>query len=97
MLDPDVVLRSDGGTALPEATVVLRGPEAVAARALAVHHPDAVIHPALVNGTAGVIVTVYGQPVAVLGITISHGKIVEMDAIADPDRVPALAAAILAD
>ncbi|HUB22061.1 MAG TPA: sigma-70 family RNA polymerase sigma factor [Streptosporangiaceae bacterium] len=97
LLDPDVVLRSDGGTALPEATVVLRGPEAVAARALAVHHPDAVIHPALVNGTAGVIVTVYGQPVAVLGITISHGKIVEMDAIADPDRVAALAAAILAD
>jgi RNA polymerase sigma factor (sigma-70 family) len=97
MLAPDVVLRSDGGTALPEASVVLHGPQAVAARALAVHHPDAVIHPALVNGAAGVVVTVYGQPVAILGVTISHGKIVEMDAIADPDRVPALAAAILAD
>jgi hypothetical protein len=75
--------------------MVLHGPQAVAARALTVHHPDAVIHPALVNGAAGVIVTVYGQPVAILSLTIAHGKIVEMDALADPDRVPALAAAIL--
>jgi RNA polymerase sigma-70 factor (ECF subfamily) len=48
------------------------------------------LHPALVNGAAGVVVTLRGRPAAVLGFTIAGGKIAEIDAIADPERVAAI-------
>jgi RNA polymerase sigma-70 factor (ECF subfamily) len=38
-----------------------------------------------------------GQPMTVMGFTIAQGKIVEIDAIADPERVRRIAAALLAD
>jgi RNA polymerase sigma factor (sigma-70 family) len=90
VLDPDVVLRSDGGTARPDVSVVLRGAAAVADRTLAIAHPGAPKLPVLVNGAAGVVVTVGGQPVAIMGFTVSGGKIVEIDAIGDPDRLARL-------
>jgi RNA polymerase sigma-70 factor (ECF subfamily) len=92
LLDPDVVLRSDFGGRRPAA--VLRGPAAVASQALTAALPAARLHPALVNGAAGVVVTVRGRPFAVLGFTVANGKIVEIDAIADPDRVRRIAAAV---
>lgn len=49
------------------------------------------------NGAAGVVVTVHGRPLAVLGFTVTDGKIVEIDAIADPDRVRRIAATVLTD
>ena len=49
----------------------------------------------LVNGTAGVLVTLAGQPVAVMGFTVSRGRITEIDAIADPDRLRRLDLAAL--
>ena len=55
------------------------------------------LHPALVGGAAGVVVTVRGRPVTVMGFTIADGKIAEIDAIAEPDRVRRIAAAVLAD
>ena len=87
VLDPDVVLHSDGGTAHPDASMVLRGAAEVARRTLAIASPAAPKHPVLVNGAAGVLVTVAGQPVALMGFTVSLGKITEIDAIADPDRL----------
>ena len=56
---------------------------------------DLTMHPALVNGAAGVVVTVRGRPLAVMGFTVADGRIVEIDAIADPDRVARIAAAVL--
>ena len=53
------------------------------------------MHPAVVNGTAGVVITVRGRPFAVMGFTVSADRIVEIDAIADPDRVRRIAAAVL--
>ena len=94
-LDPDVVLRSDGGTAHPEISVVLHGPEAVIEHGLKVHDSSALVRPALVNGAAGVVATVGGQPVAVIGFTVSHGKIVEIDVMADPERLRRLDLAVL--
>ena len=87
VLDPDVVLRSDGGTAHPEASGVLHGAAAVAGRALMVAQPSALKRPALVNGAAGVVITLGGQPVAVMGFTVSRGKIAEIDVIIDPERL----------
>ena len=97
VLDPDVVLRSDGGTARPDVSVVLHGAAAVASHGLRVHQPSALLRPALVNGAAGAVATVGGQPVAVIGFTISHGKIVEIDVIADPERLRRLDLAVLGD
>jgi len=87
ILDPDVVLRSDGGTARPDSSVVLRGAAAVAGRTLTIEQPSEPKRPVLVNGAAGVVVTLGGQPVAVIGFTVSRGKIVEIDAITDPERL----------
>ena len=86
-LDPDVVLRSDGGARRPEASTVLRGVEAVAHRAVMFSMPGAVVRPALLNGAAGVVVTVDGRPVSVMGFTVTSGKIVEIHTLVDPERL----------
>jgi RNA polymerase sigma factor (sigma-70 family) len=97
LLDPDVVLRADFGARRPAASTVIHGAAAVAGQALMGALPAAHLHPALVNGAAGVVVTVGGRPFAVLGFTVAEGKIVEVDAIADPERVRRIAAAVLSD
>lgn len=93
LLHPDVVMRSDFGAKRPSASKVFRGAAAVAKQARPI--PGAQIHPALVNGAAGVVITVRGRPFAVLGFTIVDGKIVQIDGIADPERVRRVAAAVL--
>jgi RNA polymerase sigma-70 factor (ECF subfamily) len=95
VLDPGVVLRSDGGTARPDATVVVHGAAAVARHTLRTAQASARKRPALVNGAAGVVVTAGEQPVAIMGFTVSRGKIVEIDAIADPERLGRLDLAVL--
>jgi RNA polymerase sigma-70 factor, ECF subfamily len=97
VLDPDVILRSDYGARRPVAPKVLHGAAAVANQALIGALPGAELHPALINGMAGVVITVHGRPFAVMGFTVAHGKIVEIDAIADPARVETIAAAVLDD
>jgi RNA polymerase sigma factor (sigma-70 family) len=100
VLDPDVVLRIDAGAGRPAASMSIRGAAAVARQTLsgltsalpAVH-----LHPALVNGAAGVIVTGRGRPLTVMGFTVADGKIAEIDAIADPERVRKIAAAAALD
>jgi hypothetical protein len=88
---------SNAGAARPAGSVALRGADAVARHALtglASGLPAVQLRPALVNGAAGVIVTIRGRPVTVMGFTIVHGKIAEIDAIGDPERVAAITAAI---
>jgi RNA polymerase sigma-70 factor (ECF subfamily) len=97
VLDPDVVLRSDGGTAYPDASVVLRGATAVASRALMLAQPSVPKRPALVNGAAGVVVTIGGRLFGVMGFTVSGGRIVEIDVIIDPERLRRLDPAVLGD
>src|SRR5262245_5936102 len=79
VLDPNVVLRGDGGTRHPAAVTVIRGAAAVARQALLFARAHAQLHPALVNGAAGVVATVGGRPVAVMGFTVTGGKIAEID------------------
>ena len=96
LLDPDVVLRSDFGPRRPRVPTMVRGPEAVARQAFMGAMLEATLHPALINGAAGVVVTVRGRPFAVMGFTVVEGRIVAIDAIADPERVARIAAPILA-
>ena len=97
LLDPNVVLRSDFGTRRPAATKITHGAAAVASQALLGAVPGAELHPASVNGAAGVVITVRGRPFAVMGFTVADDKIIEIDAIADPDRVQRIAADVLGD
>ena len=39
------------------------------------------------NGAAGVVITVNGRPVSVMGFTVTGGKIVAIDAVVDPVRL----------
>jgi hypothetical protein len=87
VLDPDVVLRADGGTARPGATVLVRGAEEMASRALTFSRLSPFVRPALVNGAAGVVVVPDGEPFSVMGFTVRGGKVVEIDALTDPERL----------
>ena len=95
VLDPEVVLRSDFGGRRPGAPAVIRGAAAVAQQAVLGALPGARLHPAVVNGTAGVVITVRGRPFAVMGFTVFADRIVEIDTIADAERVRRIAAAVL--
>ena len=55
------------------------------------------VRPALVNGAAGVVVAPHGEPFSVMGFTVVGGKIVEIDAVTDPERLRELDLAVLDD
>src|SRR6476646_10079946 len=69
LLDPDVVLRADAGAWRPDASAVIHGAAAVAGQALRFAMPAAELLPALVNGDAGVVVTLHGRPISLMGFT----------------------------
>jgi RNA polymerase sigma-70 factor (ECF subfamily) len=87
VLDPDIVLRSDGGAARPGASALVRGALDVARRAITFAQPEASVRPALVNGAAGVVVVANGQPFSVMGFTVTNGKIAAINVLADPTRL----------
>ncbi len=98
VLDPDVVLRADVGAVPSGASRVIRGAPAVAEQALAyARSVGPFARPALVNGAAGVVAAPGGRPVSVLGFTVTRGKIVEIDILADPERLSQLDLAELED
>jgi RNA polymerase sigma factor (sigma-70 family) len=90
VLDPDVVLRADGGTSRPEVTTLVRGAEAVARRTLRLADPTTQLHPIVVNGAAGVLVSLDGRPISLIGFTVANDRIVEIHSIADPERLARL-------
>jgi RNA polymerase sigma factor (sigma-70 family) len=93
VLDPDVVLRADSGPAGPSREV--RGAETVAGQALTWSRVDLTAQRALINGAAGLVSTRNGQPFSVGAFTIRSGKIVEIDILADPERLAALDLTVL--
>jgi RNA polymerase sigma factor (sigma-70 family) len=93
VLDPDVVLRADLGA--DGGSRELRGARAVAGQALFYTRLGLVTKPALVNGALGAVSSRDGEPFAVGGYTIKGGRIVEIDILADPERLSRLDLAIL--
>jgi RNA polymerase sigma factor (sigma-70 family) len=87
LLDPDVVLRADSGPALPQATLEVRGAVEVASRARTYARLQLFNRPVLVNGVLGMIAYRDGEPFSVGAITVRGGRIVEMDILADPERL----------
>ena len=97
VLDPDVVLRIDGGAVRAGLSREVRGAAAVAEQTLTFSRLSPFIRRALVNGVAGVVVAPRGRPFAVMGFTVRGGKIVEIDVLADPERLGRLDLAVLDD
>jgi RNA polymerase sigma factor (sigma-70 family) len=93
VLDPEVVLHTD--LAADGRAAVYRGVEPVAK--FAREPKGARLYPAVVNGGAGVVVTIHGVPHSVMAFTVVHRRIVEIDGIRDPGRVRRIAAAVLGE
>ena len=93
LLDPDVVLRADGGgTGLSH---FVRGAEKVAAQAAMFGRVGLTAHRALVNGAPGMVSFRDGEPFSVAAVTIRGGRIVEMDFLTDPERLAKLDLSVL--
>ena len=93
LLDPDVVLRTDGFAATP---TVLRGADAVSGAALGGANPRAEFQPVLVNGAAGMLITMRGRSAGLMAFTIVDGQITAIDGITDPYRLRSLLTSSLA-
>jgi RNA polymerase sigma factor (sigma-70 family) len=93
VLDPNVVLRADGGPTPDGGTREVRGDQAVAGLSISFTRRLAGLaaRPALVNGAVGIVSRgVDGQLLSIMGFTIANRKIVEIDILADVARLAAL-------
>ena len=96
VLDPDVVLRADSGAAEP---VGVADPTRRSSRGVGCGH----VQPAWARHSAGAGQRRPGnrhvlrrRPVAVLGFTVAHGRIVEMNILRDPARLRQLDLTVVA-
>jgi RNA polymerase sigma-70 factor (ECF subfamily) len=90
VLDPEIVLRADGG-AMKGMSRVVRGAQAVLSQAAMFSKVQLSNQIVLVNGSVGVVTRLPdGRVFSVIGFTVAGGKVVEMDILADPDRISRL-------
>jgi RNA polymerase sigma-70 factor (ECF subfamily) len=90
VLDPEVELRVDGGVLRKEASLVLRGADAVAAHTATYSKLYPFVKPALVNGAAGAVIATAGRLFSVMAFTVTNGAITQIDALVDPERLAGL-------
>jgi len=95
VLDPDVVLRADGGTT--GLSRVARGAETVARGAIMFRRMGLTMRRALINGTPGTVSFRDGKPFSVGAFTVRGGRVAALDILADPDRLAQLDLAVLED
>jgi RNA polymerase sigma-70 factor (ECF subfamily) len=86
LLDPDVSLHGDFGPG-PAGLRSVRGASAVAGLARSYAGAEREARPAVVNGAAGAVIFVAGQPTAVMGFVVRGGRIAAIDVLADPRRI----------
>jgi hypothetical protein len=94
VLDPDVVLRADPAAVQAGASSEVRGAAAVAGT---FSGRARFAQPALVDGAAGAVWAPGGRPRVVFGFTVTRGKIVEIELLADPERLGQLDLTVLND
>jgi len=87
LLHPDAVLRVDTGGA---GSKLVRGAAEVAGQASAYRAAGLRARFAVVNGGPGIVSTIDGRVAAVLAFTVADGLIVEIDILADPERLVGL-------
>ncbi|MEV0318636.1 sigma-70 family RNA polymerase sigma factor [Streptomyces sp. NPDC050658] len=90
LLDPDVVLRADTGELASGLSKLVRGATVVAGQARMFSKGAPPVALVLVNGRLGAVGVPDGQIVSVMEFTVTNGKIVELNIIADTERLRAL-------
>jgi RNA polymerase sigma factor (sigma-70 family) len=83
VLDPSVVLRADFGPA--GGSREIRGAAAIAGQARSYAHLET--RPVLINGAAGIAAFLHGELLSIGAVTVRNGRIVELDFLADPERL----------
>jgi RNA polymerase sigma factor (sigma-70 family) len=94
LLDPDVVLQADGAAVQMGASKEVRGAAAVADTSSG---RARVAQPVLVNGAVGLVWAHGGQPRVVFRLTITRGRIVAINLVADPESLRQLELVTLKD
>jgi hypothetical protein len=89
------VLRAHGG--LTGLSQHVEGANNVAGQALLWSRVDLTMRRAPINGAAGIVTFLRGRPFSIAAVTIKNRKIVELDFLADPDRIAPLDLAVLGD
>ncbi len=83
VLAPEAELHGVG----PQGTFVVHGAEQIARNARVGARQGALVHPAVVDGLPGLLVTIDGQPHTVLAVTVANGLITKIRSMTDPDRL----------
>lgn len=97
LLHPGVVLRADRAVGPTPEPLLITGAQTVARGAMAAVQRAGSTGPALVDGSAGLVMAPLGRLFLVLRFTIVDGRITEIDLVAEPDRLGALDIAVLTD
>jgi RNA polymerase sigma-70 factor, ECF subfamily len=89
LLDPSVVLRADGGGKVAAAQGPVEGARRVAGVLVTgrLWYPEAVVRTVAVNGGTGVVVSLDGSLIGVVGLTVAEGLITEIDIVVNPDKL----------
>jgi RNA polymerase sigma factor (sigma-70 family) len=95
VLAPDVVRRADRVSLPAGAPTEIRGAQALAEETRTNAARARFARPALVDGAVGLVVAPMGRLAIALALTIEGDRIVEVDVIADPDRLARLDLAVL--
>ncbi|MCX5202362.1 RNA polymerase sigma factor SigJ [Streptomyces sp. NBC_00237] len=90
LLDPQCLLRADAGAGTPGLSKVVRGAREVVSNALMFSRGARFARPALVNGAPGLVTVINGKVMGVMAFTIVNDKILELNILADPDRLSTL-------
>jgi RNA polymerase sigma factor (sigma-70 family) len=90
ILDPEIELKIDGGVLRRDSSIVLRGAGTVAAHTATYSKWFPFVRPVLVNGTPGAVVATGRRILAVMAFIVTDGKIVQIEALMDPDRLERL-------
>ncbi|MER5741344.1 MULTISPECIES: sigma-70 family RNA polymerase sigma factor [unclassified Streptomyces] len=90
VLDPDAVLRADGGVLLAGTSKLVHGAEAIIRQAVMYASFRKASLPIVANGLPAVLSVVDGRPTALMAFTIAGDRIVQLHVLADPERIAAL-------
>ena len=86
VLAPEAELRGTG----PQGAFVVHGAEQIARNARVGARQGALVYPAVVDGHAGLLITIDGQPNTVLAFTVADGVITVVHSMTDPGRLTQL-------
>jgi hypothetical protein len=97
-INPEMVTsNASSPSSTPSLMSLVRGARAVAERAMTFRHLGETSTPILVNGIPGAVAWAPdGSPFAVVAMTVKGGRIVVIDALADPDRLGRLDLTVVA-